>query len=65
MSPHTRFRIVTALGLGAVFSIGGSIVGYLLVQAAALFTWPVIVTGFAAASVIALLLDLATERPTE
>lgn len=60
MSFETRLRLVTSLGLGAIFAAGGVIAAYLMVQAAELFTWPVIIMVFAGASIGALVLDLVT-----
>lgn len=60
MSPITRLRLLTSLGLGAVVAVGGSIVGYLLLQAAGLFGWPVIIAVGALAAIVALIVEMVT-----
>lgn len=61
MSIATRFRILTSLGIGAIVAGGGAMIGYLMIQAAELFTWPAIISAGALATVVAFVVDVVTE----
>lgn len=64
MSLVLRFRILTSLGIAAVVTVAGAVIAYLVVQAAALFTWPAILGAGVIAAIAAFVIDTVTEpRP--